>query len=134
MDPLVAADAEHGDNVFVMQQSRSLGLDLEALAVSRIQGYGRQQNLERDPAAERDLLGFVHDAHGAPADLANQSVFPESGRRQQILDRPPQLRIGKVARDIIHKVKVRKTIGQDPGDRVVARQEFIPARPLAASK
>ena len=36
-----------------------------------------RQKLEGDPAAERELLGLVDDAHAAPADLAEDAVVAQ---------------------------------------------------------
>ena len=57
----------------VVQAGGGLGLELEPLQLLGVQRRGEGQDLQRHPAAERDLLGLVDDAHAAPADLAEDA-------------------------------------------------------------
>ena len=53
------------------------GLAAEPLQDHPVAGDLPRQDLERDPAAQRDLLGLVDDAHAAPADLAEDPVVAD---------------------------------------------------------
>ena len=54
-----------------------VGFVLEALQLPRVEHGGERQHLERDAAAERNLLGLVDDAHAAAADLAEDAEVAE---------------------------------------------------------
>ena len=54
-----------------------LGFVAEALQLPRVHRGGERQHLERDAAAERNLLRFVDDAHAAAADFADQAEVAE---------------------------------------------------------
>jgi hypothetical protein len=71
------ADSEDGDDVRMVQSSGGLRLAVEAGHALGIEERGRGQDLERDAAAERLLLGLVDDAHPAPADLADDPIIGE---------------------------------------------------------
>ena len=73
------ADGIHRDDVGVVEVGGGLGLVAEPLQVPRVQCRGQGQDLERDPAAEGQLLGLVHHAHAAAAD------FPEEAEVAQRL-------------------------------------------------
>ena len=68
----LAADGVDRHDVGVVQAGRGLGLELEPLQLPGVQRRGERQHLQRHPAAERDLLGLVDDAHAAAADLAER--------------------------------------------------------------
>src|SRR5262249_48879228 len=72
-----AARGEDRHNVGVMQACRGLRFVLEPLKLPAIQRRGERQYLERDAAAERNLLRFVDDSHAAAADLAEKLEVAE---------------------------------------------------------
>ena len=89
MHAAVAADGEDRHEVRVVEVRRRLGLDLEPLDPPRVDRGGEREDLQRDPAAERDLLGLVDDPHPAPAQLADDpEVAQPRGRdhRRLVLD------------------------------------------------
>src|SRR2546430_12975672 len=51
-----------------------------ALKVAGIEQCVSEQHLEGDVPAQRLLLGLVHDAHAAPADLAEDAIDRKSTR------------------------------------------------------
>src|SRR5262245_8991363 len=75
-----------------MQMSGSSGFMIETLKLPLVERRGERQDLQCYPAAERDLLSLVNDAHASPADLANDTIVAElsqtgvarSGRRCRI--------------------------------------------------
>ena len=76
MLPALVADSEYGHDVRVMEAARRLGLAIEPFHLFLVVQDADRQHLERDPAAQYLLLGFVHHPHSTPADLAND---PEAG-------------------------------------------------------
>ncbi|HNO93652.1 MAG TPA: hypothetical protein PKJ84_05750, partial [Anaerolineales bacterium] len=64
-DVAVLADFEDRDDVGVMQASRGTRFATEPFEQQRILGRLQRQNLERDPAAQRDLFRFENHAHAA---------------------------------------------------------------------
>ncbi len=79
--PLVFADAEDRHDVGVVQPGRRAGLPLEPLLGPGVHQELTGQDLQRDVAAERDLLGLVDDAHAAAADLADDPVIAQPLQR-----------------------------------------------------
>ena len=76
----------------VLEQGGRAGLDLEPVALPRVDGRGVGEHLQRHPPAQRDLLGLVDDRHAAAADLAEQAEVAQ--------DAEPRLagrRIGSIA-------------------------------------
>ena len=78
MQPVLLADAVDGHDVGVVQPGGGLGLPMEAPQPLRLQQGVRRQHLQGDVAPQRFLLGFVHHAHAAAADLAQDAVVAES--------------------------------------------------------
>ena len=81
----LAADRVDRHDVRVVQAGGGLGLELEPLQLPGVERRGERQDLQRHPAAQRELLGLVDDAHAAPADLAEdpevaQEPSPRPGR------------------------------------------------------
>ena len=68
----------------MVQPPRGSGLALEAADLLGTQLPGRDQQLEGDPAAERLLIGLVHEAHPSAADLAEQPEVAQPLRRHAI--------------------------------------------------
>ena len=82
------------DDVRVVQLGGRLRLPLEPPPLGRVaEDRGRQQ-LDRDPPAERHLLGLVHDAHPAAPDLAEQAEVAQLGDRRGVRDLHGQLGAG----------------------------------------
>ncbi len=79
-DIALAADLEHRHDVGVMQSCRSAGFAAESLDHRLIGGDMPRKNLERHPAAERNLLGFVYDSHAAAADFTQDPVVADAAQ------------------------------------------------------
>ncbi len=71
------ADGEHWHDVLVVELGCRLGLVAEAGDLSLIEHGGEGQNFQRDAAIERLLVRFVHDAHAAPTDFADDLVVAD---------------------------------------------------------
>ena len=72
------ADVVNRDDVRVIQRRGRPGFaDEPGEAVLVVSKYGRQ-NLQRDPAAETDVLSEIHLAHPALAEGTDDLVVPES--------------------------------------------------------
>ena len=76
-DIAVLADLEDRHDVGVVQPGRGAGLAAEPLLDQPVAGHLPRQDLQRHPAAQRDLLGLVDHAHAAPADLAEDPVVAD---------------------------------------------------------
>ena len=70
------AEVEGGDDVRVVELARGPRLQGEALLVflAVLDVVGEQDRLQRDHAVERRILGAVHHAHRAAAELADDLV------------------------------------------------------------
>ncbi len=66
----------------MLEQGDDLGLELESLSLSGIHRCGREKDLQRHAAPQRELLGLVHDSHAAAADLTNDPIIAQPFRRQ----------------------------------------------------
>ena len=75
--PALAAHAEDGHDVGVVQPARGARLALEPPDLHQISQGMRREQLEGHAAAERALLGLVDDAHGATTDLAEDVVVAQ---------------------------------------------------------
>ena len=74
----VPAHLEHWHDVGVVQPRRRLRLAAEPLRrPSRPPREWPGRDLQRHPPAQADLLGLVHDAHAASADLADDPVVAQ---------------------------------------------------------
>ena len=76
-DVAILAHLVNRHDVGVVQPCRGAGLAAEPLLDHPVAGHMSRQDLERHAAAQRDLLGLVHDAHAAPADLAEDPVVAD---------------------------------------------------------
>ena len=77
---LAFSDLVDGADVGVVEDRGGLGLVDEALAgLGVVRELGREE-LERDGAAELEIVGLVDDAHSAPADLAEDAVLAGDNR------------------------------------------------------
>ena len=68
------ADLVNGADVGMVQGGGGTRLAAETFQRLRVLGDVVRQKLERDKAAEASVLGFVHDAHTAAAELADDTV------------------------------------------------------------
>jgi hypothetical protein len=59
----------------------SLGFVVEPLQMPRIEHRREGQDFEGDPPLERELFGFVYDAHSAAADLAKDVKISQDTAR-----------------------------------------------------
>ncbi len=81
VDAALAADGVDRHDVGVVERGGGAGFVLEARKLPLVEHGGEGQHLERDAAAERELLGFVDHAHAAAADLAEDAEVAELARR-----------------------------------------------------
>ena len=83
---VLLADAEHGDDVGVVELGGRLRFALEAPLGPDIEQHAPGQHLQGHVPSQRNLLGLVDDAHAAFADLAQDAIIPElqqgGGRRR----------------------------------------------------
>jgi hypothetical protein len=77
MDAAFTAHEENRDDVGMVELCGGMSLVFEPLQLLRVHHGSEWQHLERDAAAERDLLGLVDDAHAAAADLADDAEVAE---------------------------------------------------------
>jgi hypothetical protein len=104
----VLADVQDRDDVVVVELGGGAGLAQEPLAVDSAGGERRLERLDRDLAAEPRVLGEVHRAHPALAELAEHEVLAD----------PRRERVG---------AGVRAGRGPAPGDRLVGRRGRVGA-------
>ena len=76
----LAADGEDRHDVGVVQPGHGLGLAAEPLHRLLIGDGAESEDLERDAAAQRRLLGLVDHAHAAPAELAEDLELAQCRR------------------------------------------------------
>ena len=81
MHALLTAHRVDRHDVRVVEQRRGVRLELEPLPLPRIECGRVRQDLERDPTAQRDLLGLVHDPHAAASKLAKQPKVAQDAHR-----------------------------------------------------
>ena len=77
VDALVLADAEHRNDVGVVQPCRRPSLAAKALQVRRREQVVGGQHLQSDVPAQRLLHGFVNNAHAAAGYFAQDPVLAE---------------------------------------------------------
>ena len=77
VDAAFDADGVDGDDVRVVERGGGAGFVLEAGQLLLVEHRGERQDLQRDAAAERELLGLVDDAHAAAAELAEDAEVAE---------------------------------------------------------
>jgi hypothetical protein len=73
----VRADGMHRHDIRVMQERRGLGFRFETLKMARVKRGGERQDLERNPTAERELLGLIDDTHPTPTDLTKDAKIAQ---------------------------------------------------------
>jgi len=61
----------------MLERGGGAGLVLEPLQMSGIEDGGKGQDLQRDPAPQRNLLRLVHDAHAAASDFAHDAEIAQ---------------------------------------------------------
>jgi len=82
MHAALAARREYRDDVGVMQTRCRLRFVLEPLELLGIKRRGQGEHLQGYAAAQRNLLGFVDDAHAAAADFADDAEVAENAGGQ----------------------------------------------------
>jgi hypothetical protein len=75
VDPTLASDSVHFDDVRVIQPARRPSLVVESLELSWLNQPGERQNLHGHPPAKGHLLGFVDNPHPAPTNLSHNPVI-----------------------------------------------------------
>jgi hypothetical protein len=101
-----------------------------------VAAHALRQDLERHPASQRDLLGFVHDPHSAPADLTEDLIVADLCERRapgpgifghlfDILFLPGSL-------DLLYPDHRREQLADLFGELWVAVNIFLERGPLAA--
>src|SRR5262249_27965897 len=80
MDAAVTAHRIDGNYIGMVQRSGRTGFIIEALELARVESGSKRQHLQGDPAAQRQLEGFIDRAHAAAADLLEQSKIPQQAR------------------------------------------------------
>ena len=73
----ILADLVDRHDIGVMESSRGPGLAAKPLLDHPVARHLPRQDLQRHAAAQRDLLGLVHDPHATPADLAEDPVVAD---------------------------------------------------------
>ena len=76
--PGLLAHPVHRDDVRVVEPSGRVRLAPEALDRLRVERHRRVEDLQRDAAPHRRLLGLVDDAHAAAADFASEHEVAEA--------------------------------------------------------
>ena len=64
----------------MVERGDGLGFEAEPLQLGGRREPRRQQHLERDDAVQAELPRFVHRAHAAASEFANQFVIAEAAR------------------------------------------------------
>ena len=130
MEPVIEPGAENGHDVLVVQQRGGLGLELEPLPLARVERGSRGQDLERNAPAQRKLLGLINHAHPTAADLTEDPEFTEPGRWHRIGGGTEiRIRITDQAGSGLDQLESVDPRGQGARDRLMLRQEFVPAWP-----
>ena len=116
VDAAFDADGVDRDDVRVVERGGGAGFVLEAGELLLVEHRGEGQHFQGDAAAERDLLGFVDDAHAAAADLAEDAEVAEVDfARCWMLDTGCWMGrglVGQLRSDVLHEVEVAETFGQ----------------------
>ncbi len=139
----LTADAEDRYDVGMVQAGRGLRFILEPLQLPGIQRGGKRQYLQRHPAAEGNLLRFVHHAHATAADLAHQAEVAEGAEFGQVFQgnqRPRSSRTPKTGGRVSQEFQDRQAglqglrhLGKSghqllrvrPGPDFQSREEFL---------
>jgi len=126
----VLADLEDRHDVGVVQLRRRARLAAEPLHRRAVPRPLRRQDLERHPAAERDLLGLVDHSHTASPHLAEDPIVahllgqPGRGRRHRVF-------VEEVLR-LLNPDQRREQLADLVGQLRVAFGVFLQRRPLSA--
>ena len=130
-DVAVLAHLEDWHDIGVVQPRRGPRLAAEPLQRLAVLRHDAGQDLQRDPTAERDLLGLVHHAHPAAAHLADHPVIAHlthrwSGSRGRRIVSRFQDFLG-----LLHLDQRREQLANLVGHRRAAVDVFLERRPLA---
>ncbi len=74
-DPVLRAVVKDADDVRMVQPGRQAGLGVEPSQVVRVGPESRANDLQRHPALERLMLGFVNHTHPPAADPAVECLL-----------------------------------------------------------
>src|SRR5437879_370012 len=85
VNSVLAAGAINRHDVRVLKRGGGLGFNLEPLEGEPIDRSDERKGLERDPPAQRKLLGSVNDAHPSASDLPEDLKVSEAGRWREAL-------------------------------------------------
>ena len=126
MDAPLHADRIHGNDMGVVQLCRGLRFVLEAGDPARVQHRREGEHFQGDAPVQRDLVGLVHHAHAAPADLADEAEIaqPLFARHR----RPRLRRTRGPVEPRRHLVQVFQAVeigAQRPGQVGIGRQELL---------
>ena len=76
----LAPDRVDLNDVGVLQRGGGQGFIVEPLQLAGIENGSKREGLQRHPATQRDLLGFVDDAHSAATNLPADAEIAERPR------------------------------------------------------
>ena len=85
---LLLPEVVHRHDVGVVQQGRRLGLALEALQRLVVGAEAGRERLEGDEAVQYGVVGLVHLAHRAAAELADDRVLANPLAIHAVIRRP----------------------------------------------
>jgi hypothetical protein len=124
VDAALAAHRVDRHDVLVVQAGRRPRLVVEALQLPRVHRRRQRQHLQRHPAAKRDLLGLVDDAHAAAPDLADQPAVAqrmrsvEGGTGEWAFEKPLNLRLDP--QQTLHALPQRQVVATGAGEIGIA--------------
>jgi hypothetical protein len=81
---LVLADVIYGADVGMIESGSSAGFALEAFDGQAIGGHVFWKKLESDEAVEARVLGFVDDAHAAPAEFFYDAIMRNGAAKERV--------------------------------------------------
>ncbi len=136
-DIAVLAHLVDWHDVGVVQSGRGARLAAEPLPDHAVAGHRPGQGLQRHPSAQRDLLGLVHHAHAAPADLAEDAVvadLPREWTRGPGAPVRPRLVALQAALGLLHLDHRREEVADLIGQVRVAIGVFLERGAFAAAE
>jgi hypothetical protein len=119
---LALADGVDGHDVRVAEPRGDPRFAAEPLDRAPGPGERGAEHLERDHATERELLGLEHDAHPAPADLADDPEVAE----HRVLGRRGALPL----EEAVERLQRREPVAQELPEMRVPLQDLVGRRPF----